>query len=133
MVNVAYRRNIREQTERMTKGPHLSNDGHTLVIPSEWYREDAAEFWRSVGFRWDRETRTWQRDTRAELNGRRHCAATWLERTRHKFYWEFWPELLGYCRECHCRFTPDDRADQLHCPKHDQDLIRARQTGKGEK
>jgi hypothetical protein len=74
----------------MARGPHLADDGVTLVVPSHVYHPDAAAFWRAQGFRWDRDYRTWERDTRKPLRGRRYPVEVWLSRARAK-YKEFWP------------------------------------------
>jgi hypothetical protein len=70
----------------MRRGLHLADDGFTLVVPSEWYNEKAAAFWKSHGFRWQRERRTWECDTRTPFRGKRYTAMAWLESTRREFY-----------------------------------------------
>ena len=45
--SASYRVKVETQTRAMLRGPHLADDGHTLVVPSEWYHEDAARFWHS--------------------------------------------------------------------------------------
>lgn len=83
--------------EHMRQGPHLDKDGITLVIPSEWYRQDIARFWRSLGFRYHSDDlgqyyRQWTRDTRQPLHGKRYTPQAWLQSARRKFS-EFWPDL----------------------------------------
>jgi hypothetical protein len=70
-------------------GPHLAEDGHTLVIPSP-YKPEAVAFWKAQGFQWRPEWKTWERDTRSPKAGRRYTAAAWVKAARRK-YAEFWP------------------------------------------
>ena len=83
---------LQAETERMLHGPHLLADGHTLSVPSEWYHEEASTFWKQHGFRWNKPTKTWQRDTRRPLAGKTFTAEAWLESTRREFF-QFWPML----------------------------------------
>lgn len=76
----------------MRAGPYLLDDGHTLEVPSYFYHEQAATFWRSVGFKYERDFYLWARDTRMPLRGKVYPAEVWLQRARVK-YAEFWPEL----------------------------------------
>lgn len=79
------------ETERMKPGPRL--EGHTLVVPSEWYNEQAVSFWKAHGFRWrEWPACTWTRDTRRPASGKHYTANAWLKATRAKFY-QFWPDL----------------------------------------
>ncbi len=79
------------ETQRMRAGPRL--DGHTLIVPSEWYNESAAAFWREYGFHWrEWPACTWERDTRIAQGGKIYTTKAWLSATRRKFF-EFWPEL----------------------------------------
>jgi hypothetical protein len=78
------------ETRRMRRGPHL--DGHTLIVPSEWYNEEARSFWQSQGFYWRAEDKTWRRNTRRRANGRTYPPGAWLTAATRKFY-EFWPNL----------------------------------------
>ncbi|MBN1936255.1 MAG: hypothetical protein JW934_16420 [Anaerolineae bacterium] len=88
----ALARMIRNQQNReaMLAGPRLAEDGHTLIIPSHVFNEQAKDFWKSKGFRFDGDT-NWTRDTRCPLDGKHYPPSVWLERTRAKFY-EFYPQ-----------------------------------------
>ena len=90
--DAAVRQKAREA--RMDRGPHLANDGVTLVIPSQVYNKEAAAFWKAQGFRWCAEWKTWERDTRTPSQDKRYTAAAWLEAAQRK-YAEFWPEWQG--------------------------------------
>lgn len=78
--------------ETMERGPRLLGDGHTLAVPSNWYSKEAGDFWRSKGFRFDREHTRWVRDVRAPLQGRNYSPTAWLEAVRRRFA-EFYPNL----------------------------------------
>lgn len=79
------------ETERMKPGPRL--EGHTLVVPSEWYNEQAVDFWKAHGFHWrEWPACTWTRDIRRPASGKHYTADAWLTATRAKFY-QFWPDL----------------------------------------
>ena len=110
----AYHERTQAQTRKMTAGPHLDDDGHTLVVPSEWYSRDAALFWKSHGFEWRPKTATWQRDTRKPLRGKRYTPQAWLTAARRRFY-RFWPRLLKRCPRCGRNFPPTSPY-QIHCP-----------------
>jgi len=86
----AWHQRVRAQSEKMAAGPLLDDDGHTLVVPSEWYNEDAVRFWKSKGFEWRPKTATWERDTRKPLDGETYTPQAWLTATRRQFY-QFWP------------------------------------------
>lgn len=88
---VCYHKAIRKR-ERMLRGPRL--DGALLIVPSDWYKEETATFWRSKGFRYDGDSHSWTRPTGLPLEGKRYAPAVWLERTRARFY-EFSPTLRG--------------------------------------
>lgn len=75
---------------RMEAGPAI--EGDLLTIPSDWYNEQAKDFWKSHGFRWNRETRTWTRGVRCRANGKQYSPTAWLKATRAKFF-QFWPGL----------------------------------------
>lgn len=104
------------QTETMTAGPHLAEDDHTLIIPSQWYNEQATTFWKLHGFRWNPGAATWERDTTLPLrkDGKRYTASAWLESTRREFY-RFWPTLAKRCYYCDHKFIPCS-VHQLACP-----------------
>lgn len=91
-----WRRELRQQdrkTAAMAAGPHLLEDGHTLIIPSAWYNEDAAKFWRLHGFSYRPAGTMWTRDTEKPLRGKTYTTKAWLTSTRREFY-QFWPELV---------------------------------------
>ena len=73
---------------RWARGPWLRGD--ILVIPSDFYNQEGATFWKSQGFTWDSEEREWTRSTRLPLRGRSWTAEKWLLAARRK-YQEFWP------------------------------------------
>lgn len=75
---------------RMEQGPFIAKDGYTLIIPSEWYNPDAAQFWRDHGFTFERDTKSWIRDTRRSFNRKTFSASAWLAAATKKFF-EFWP------------------------------------------
>lgn len=87
-----YEAKIEAETERMKLGPHLLDDGHTLVIPSDWYHREAAIFWKQYDFHWNRQEKVWMRDTSAWLQKKHYSAEAWLESTRREFF-KFWPML----------------------------------------
>jgi hypothetical protein len=83
------------QRARMQRGPRL--EGPWLVIPSDWYNEDAKDFWKSLGAFWipsDPEPKTWVIDTRKPYKGKRYTRWAWLQSIRRKFG-DFYPELEG--------------------------------------
>ena len=92
----AWHQRIQEQTAKMVAGPILDDDGFTLIVPSEWYNEDARRFWLSRKFEWRPKTATWERDTRKPLDGVTYTPQAWLKATRRQFY-QFWPSLLNRC------------------------------------
>jgi hypothetical protein len=92
---------------RMERGPHLHDDGHTLVIPSDYHNENARLFWRQHGFAWcPADQPTWQRDTRQAQGSKVYTAQAWLSATRTKFF-EFYPSLMITC-PCGQQFPPND-------------------------
>ena len=97
----------KRQQRVMTIGPRILADGHTLVVPSEWYHEEAKEFWKQHGFRYVPGLSWWERDVRHPLHssGKRYSAEAWLESTRRVFY-EFWPALMKVCPACGQQFKP---------------------------
>ena len=100
--STAWHQRVQEQTAKMAAGPILDNDGYTLIVPSQWYNEDARRFWLSKKFEWRPKTSTWERDTRKPLDGETYTPQAWLTATRRQFY-RFWPNLLDHPR------TPDRR------------------------
>ena len=113
----AYTEKQQQQQHIMITGPHLDHDGHTLIIPSEWYNETAATFWSQHGFHWNKGSSTWERDTQLPLRttGKRYTTEAWLTSTRRQFY-QFWPTLLYECRHCGTRFARTNEY-QVHCNK----------------
>lgn len=85
------RRN-RDDRVFMARGPRL--EGDWLVIPSNWYNEEAKDFWRSLGMRFDSGDleKRWYRDTRRPHNGKSFDRWAWLKSARRKYY-EFYPEV----------------------------------------
>jgi len=77
----AYRVRLRRQTKRMKKGPYLVGD--RVVIPSEWYSEEAKAFWRNLGARWDSDHPhgpSWVLNTKINTYAeRRWSASAWLK------------------------------------------------------
>ncbi len=116
IVSQARQENRQKEQRVMATGPRLDADGHTLVIPSEWYNEVAATFWRQHGFHYDGITSTWKRDTRLRLRttGKIYTAAAWLESTRRQFY-QFWPKLLHRCERCSTWFARINCSYQAVC------------------
>jgi len=112
----AWQERQEKQRHIMSTGPHLDLDGHTLIVPSEWYNQIAATFWRQHGFYWNNGTSTWERDTRLPLQktDKRYTPKAWLQSTRQK-YFEFWPTLLYECRHCRKRFARTNQYQTL-CP-----------------
>lgn len=105
----AYRARAEGQLARMLVGPHIK--GSTIVIPSEWYHQEAANFWRSIGAVWcpghpDGQAWVIHHET-ATYAGRTWPADKWLSAIERK-YREFWPELQrrNYCISCGQEFTP---------------------------
>lgn len=116
IVQRAWSDQVQKQTETMTTGPHLAEDGHTLIVPSEWYNEQATKFWKLHGFRWNPSAATWERDTSLPLrkDAKRYTASAWLESTRREFY-RFWPTLKKTCYYCRRKFIPRS-IHQFTCP-----------------
>ena len=114
IVSQARQANRQKEQRVMATGPHLAADGHTLIIPSEWYNKAAATFWRQHGFHWNDDNSTWERDTRLPLIGKIYTAAAWLESTRRQFY-QFWPKLLHRCKRCGEQFARINCSYQTSC------------------
>lgn len=108
-----YTEHAEKQQHTMVTGPYLFPDGHTLIVPSEWYNEDAAALWSQFGFHWNNGSSTWERDTRLPLSGKRYTTEVWVKSTREKFF-EFWPTLLKECRHCGDRFQRTNEY-QIYC------------------
>lgn len=109
----AYSEHAEKQQHTMVTGPRLDADGHTLIVPSQWYNQAAAVLWSQFGFHWNNGSATWERDTRLPLSGKRYTTSTWLTSTRKQFY-QFWPTLLYKCRSCGKRFARTNEY-QVHC------------------
>ena len=92
----AYRARRRREAERMRTGPYQV--GELIVIPSEWYSEDAKAFWSSIGAQWTPNHPhgpSWVLNTAFTTYGDKHWpAGAWLKSIRRKFY-EFWPRTTG--------------------------------------
>jgi len=105
----AYRARAERQLARMVKGPHVQ--GSTIIIPSEWYDKNAANFWRSIGAVWcpgHPDGQAWiLHHDRTKYAGRTWTAEQWLESITRK-YREYWPELerRNYCVSCGQEFVP---------------------------
>ena len=112
-ISRAWQERRTNQQHTMATGPHLDEDTHTIIIPSEWYNPTAAAFWRKQGFHWNNGSSTWERDTRHSLNGKLYTPEAWLKSARDKFY-HFWPTLLCNCRRCGRRFARINEY-QIHC------------------
>jgi len=94
------------QLRQMATGPTIAADGCTILIPSTWYKAEAAEFWASQGFTFISVLHRWERDSRQPTkNGKIYSAAAWLKAARRKFY-EFWPSLKKECPNCGRIFIP---------------------------
>ena len=77
---------------KMCRGPHILDDGVTLIVPSEYYNINAKNFWKSRGFRWCGSELVWLRDLGKPLFGQVYSSQQWLSSTRRR-YFEFWPEF----------------------------------------
>jgi hypothetical protein len=93
---------------RMRRGPYLEDSviigEQMIVVPSEWYRDEAKDLWKGAGFRFE--------DTGAEKNWVRTCslpfdpgdgngprvftAEAWRKWARAKFYDLWRSELLQH-------------------------------------
>ena len=113
-VSRARQENRQKEQRVMAAGPRLDTDGHTLIVPSEWYNKVAATFWRQHGFQFDKDAATWKRDTRLFLIGKHYTVEAWLESTRRQFY-QFWPKLLHGCERCGKQFARIDCCYQTLC------------------
>ena len=109
---------VAAQRRRMLEGPYLAPDQHTLIVPSDWYCQEAHHFWKRHGFHWNAGDNTWERDTHRPLHGHTYPTHVWLERTRAKFY-EFWPNLMKTCTTCGAQFAATN-AYQTQCPECQQ-------------
>lgn len=82
------------QRERMRPGPYKR--GSTIVIPSEWYSEAAANFWKEIGAQWcpgHPDGQAWVLNwSLATYKGRHWSPEQWLKAIRRRFY-GFWPSL----------------------------------------
>jgi hypothetical protein len=84
------RRRLRAQAqyERMQSGPYLEPDGvggQWVVVPSDWYNEEARAFWVSVGCRFLRR-KAWVRSPIVPYQGQTYTANQWLRSLRKKFF-----------------------------------------------
>jgi hypothetical protein len=89
-----YEIRLERQRERMKPGPYQRRS--TIVIPSEWYSEEAAEFWKQIGAVWcpgHPDGQAWVLNwTTATHKGKHWSAEQWLTSIRRCFF-EFWPSL----------------------------------------
>ena len=82
--------------ERMVKGPYLEDiwGDQFIVIPSDWYKEEAKDFWKSKGFRFSNSPYpVWMRSTDLKLDGKKFSPEMWLQAAKRKFQ-EFYGEDL---------------------------------------
>jgi hypothetical protein len=107
---------IERETKIMQRGPYLHDDGRTLIVPSQWYSQEAAAFWEQHGFRWNAGAAQWERNTRTKHNTKVYTAEAWLESTRAQFAY-FWPTLTPTktCTSCLTSFHPKNKYQTL-CP-----------------
>jgi len=114
-----YKYEQKRQRSVMADGPQLLADDHTIMVPSEWYQKEAAEFWKAHGFHWVKGLSRWERDTwRPTREGKIYTTNAWLTATRRQFF-DFWPALKRTCVECGVLFAPASGYD-THCPDHTQ-------------
>jgi len=98
----------------MSIGPQAS--GSMIIVPSEWYDEAAAIFWKGQGFRWISSRNIWERDARRPTpDGKVYSPTAWLKAARAKFF-EFWPALLATCSTCGEQFMRSNKYE-LQCPE----------------
>ena len=104
------------QLRQMAVGPTIAADKCTILIPSVWYKMEAAEFWSKQGFNFISGLLRWERDSRqAAADGKIYSAAAWLKATRQKYYDEFWPTLKKICPSCGQTFIPHSYYE-IECP-----------------
>jgi hypothetical protein len=85
--------------ERMREGPYL--EGEFVVVPSDWYREEAKGFWNEHTFRFERKDGlpSWVRSTELPFDPgdgkgeRKFTPRAWLKWTRARFFGLFGSEL----------------------------------------
>jgi hypothetical protein len=100
----------------MRAGPVLDLDS-TVVIPSRWHNPDAAQLWKSQGFRFNPDLKEWLRDARKPAqDGRVYPPNAWLQAARRRFY-EFYPELHVTCRRCGEPYIPPANWKLFYCPQ----------------
>jgi len=107
-----FREMIRDaEAQKMQEGPHVLPDGFTISIPSLWFNENAATYWRYHGFEFKRKTWSWQRSAKTPYKKKTYSVKAWLESTRREFF-SFWPQLTAdrACSSC----------GELFAPKHKQ-------------
>jgi hypothetical protein len=77
------------------EGPRL-HEGK-VYVPSPYFLQEAKDFWRAQGFRFERASYSgqheWVRDASLPRgDGQMFTAAAWLKAARRK-YWEFFPQF----------------------------------------
>jgi hypothetical protein len=87
--------------ERMREGPYLEDfgvGGPFIVIPSDWYREEAKEYWAKAGFtfRYLDGLPSWVRSTDRPWKDRKFTPMAWLKWARDRFYDFFGSELCQH-------------------------------------
>jgi len=113
--HAAYQARMEGERERMLPGPHLADDGHTLIVPSEWYDERLVAIWNQYGFSFNKAESIWTRDTRTPHQRQRYTADAWVKFARARFY-EVWRSLLKRCVRCNELFVPTN-AYLIRCPE----------------
>ena len=87
----------RLQEAHADRGPHLSDDGALVIIPSPGRHPWLNQVLRRYGFRfewYDVPGPMWTRDTGRPHQGKRYTAAAWLQwaRTHYAKAWPHWSD-----------------------------------------
>jgi len=117
-------------------GPRITDDQTKIEIPSYSYHGDAVEWWKLMGFRFDRDRLVWYRDLAKPAKGQSkpHRPEVWLKCASRK-YAEFCPifEHLNYTRDSSVRaqhfpfeFLAIGQTFYMYDPAIDDDLVKAR-------
>jgi hypothetical protein len=82
---------IREQAryDRMRSGPYLEPDGcggQWVVIPSDWYDEEAKGFWKAIGCRFLPREKSWVRPVALPYEYETYSPRQWLVSIRKRFF-----------------------------------------------
>ena len=75
--------------DSMRAGPYLEENGIGglwVVIPSDWFNEEARRFWASIGCRYLPHERKWVRSVQLAYQGKTYTAPQWLRSIRRKFF-----------------------------------------------